>query len=82
MSKKACPSNNLLPGSGLEQLLLNDGSGYLESRSVVEVVVTTRPRSGGPCTVLTRGWFFVYPYESSPGWYKLVKVGVINTGKG
>lgn len=82
MSKKVCPSPKLLPGLATEQLLLKDGFGCLKSQSEVEVVVIIRHGLGGPSTVLTRGLYFVYPYETWRGWFKLVKAGVINTEKG
>jgi hypothetical protein len=73
MPKKACPSNPSLPELELVQLLLNDGCGCLTSRNEVEVELTLRRTSDGESIGSIRGLFFVYPYEHSPGRYKLVK---------
>jgi len=73
MPKKVSLSNLLQLDSPAVQLQLKDGCGCLTSRNEVEVELTLRPTSGGDSIGSIRGLFFVYRYEHSPGWYRLVK---------
>jgi len=73
MPKKVSRSKQSPPGLELVQLRLNDGCGCLTSRGEVEVELIVRRTSDGESIGSTRGLFYVYRYESSPHWYKLVK---------
>lgn len=81
MSKKGSRSIKSPPASEQVQLQLNDGCGCLEYQSEVEVEITVKRRSDGGCIGSTRGLFMIYPFETSPGWYRLVSRTFISLGK-
>jgi hypothetical protein len=82
MPKKVSLSNLLQLDSPAVQLQLKDGCGCLTSRNEVEVELTLRRISDGESIGSIRGLFYVYPFERSPGWYKLVKRIVTGLRKG
>jgi len=73
MPKKVSRSKQSPLGLELVQLQLNDGCGCLTSLADVEVELIVRRISDGASIGSTHGLFYVYRYEHSRGWYKLVK---------
>ena len=72
MRKKASRLTKLPHALEQVQLQLKDGCGCLAFQNEVEVEITIKRKSDGVYTGSTRGLFFVFPYETSRGWFKLV----------
>ncbi len=81
MSKKVSRLKPSPPALEQVQLQLFDGCGSLALQGEVEVELIVRRPLDGSCTGLTRGLFLVFPYTTSPGWYKLVSRTLLSLGR-